>query len=44
MESHIKLLGQKADTSEKSLKDIALKAIDSSAKVQIIEKEKERRE
>lgn len=44
MENQIKLLGQKADTSEKSVKDIALRAIDSSTKVQIIEKEKERRE
>jgi len=44
MENQVKLSGQKADTSEKSLKDIALKAIDSSTKVQIIEKESERRE
>ena len=31
---------QKTETSEKSVKDIALKAIESSAKVQIVEKEK----
>ncbi|MDY0077677.1 MAG: hypothetical protein RBR87_10410 [Bacteroidales bacterium] len=40
MEERIKELGQKADTSEKSLKDIALKAIERSTKVHVVEKEK----
>ncbi len=40
MEALIKQLGQKADTSEKSVKDIALKAIESSNKIHVVEKEK----
>lgn len=39
MEERIKELGQKADTSEKSLKDIALKAIERSNRVHVVEKE-----
>ena len=38
--AQIKLLSQKAETSEKSVKDIALKAIESSTKVQVVEKER----
>ena len=40
MEAQIKLLGQKAETSEKSVKDIALKAIEGPSKIQVVEKEK----
>lgn len=40
MEAQIKLLSQKSETSEKSVKDIALKAIESSTKVQFVEKER----
>ena len=40
MESQLKSASQKADVSEKSVKDIALKAIESSVKVQVVEKEK----
>ena len=38
MEAQLKQLSQKADTSEKSVKDIAIKAIESSNKVQVLEK------
>ncbi len=41
MDTQIKLLGQKADISEKSVKDIALKAIENTTKLQIIEKDKQ---
>jgi len=34
-----KQLSQKADSSEKTVKDIALKALDSTSKMQIISKE-----
>ena len=40
IEVQLKAAGQKVDVSEKSVKDIAMKAIDSSSKVQFIEKEK----
>ncbi len=40
MESQLKSTSQKAEISEKSVKDIALKAIESSAKIQVVEKEK----
>ena len=40
MEAQLKATNQKADVSEKSVKDIALKAIESSAKIQVVEKEK----
>jgi len=40
IEAQLKAAGQKVDVSEKSVKDIAMKAIDSSSKVQFIEKEK----
>jgi len=40
IESQMKLLGQKAETSEKSVKDIAMKAIESSSRIHVVEKEK----
>ena len=40
METQLKASSQKADISEKSVKEIALKAIESSTKVQVVEKEK----
>ncbi len=40
MEAQLKVSSQKADVSEKSVKDIALRAIESSTKVQVVEKEK----
>lgn len=40
MDTQIKILTQKAETAEKSTKDIAIKAIESSTKVQVFEKEK----
>lgn len=42
MDAQSKLLGQKAETAEKSVKDIALKAIESSRKVQYVESEKQK--
>jgi len=41
MDAQSNLLGQKAETAEKSVKDIALKAIESSQKVQYFESEKQ---
>jgi len=40
IEAQLKAAGQKVDISEKSVKDIAIKAIDSSSKIQFLEKEK----
>ena len=44
IESQMKLLGQKAETSEKSVKDIAIKAIESSSRIHVVEKEKMNKE
>jgi len=40
MEVQLKEAGSKADNSEKTVKDIALKAIESSGKMQVIERER----
>lgn len=42
MEIQLKNAGEKVDISEKTVKDIALKAIENSAKTQIVEREKVR--
>ena len=44
IEAQLKAAGQKVDISEKSVKDIAIKAIDSSSKIQFLEKEKSEKE
>jgi hypothetical protein len=44
MEAQLKATSQKAEISEKSVKDIALKAIESAGKIQMVEKEKMIRE
>ena len=38
-ENQIKQLSQKADSSEKTVKDIAIKALDSASKIQVLPKE-----
>jgi len=40
MEVQLKEAGAKADNSEKTVKDIALKAIESAGKMQVIERER----
>ncbi len=42
MEIQLRNAGEKVDISEKTVKDIALKAIENSAKTQIVEREKVR--
>jgi len=37
MEAQMKILSQKTETSDKSVKDIAIKAIESSNKVQFVD-------
>jgi len=40
METQLKEAAQKVDTSEKTVKDIALKAIENAARTQIVEKDR----
>jgi hypothetical protein len=40
METQLKEASQKVDTSEKTVKDIALKAIENATRTQIVEKDR----
>lgn len=44
IESQMKLLSQKSEISEKSVKDIAMKAIESSSRIHVVEKEKQNKD